>query len=255
MSVPKIASTTAHYLMLNSGILGPDDICTSYEDGAYETFNLPKMTLAEMYDVLDPIKTFYPDKNGEIYDKNGVFEKLCGKFGGPEGVCMWMNKTLFKHLTLEEAVRAGFIKEEDLDTYDIFGFVRDPIDSYVSVYFFANYANKSESSLEGMIADIDTIVAEDGPWQLFGRKPRDSFFYKGKQIVKALPYSNYKYEMEKLVAKFGGTLPDPLPRFKGESRPEWARQPIETWLPAESLAKLKVVLADEIAFYEEVLKV
>jgi len=166
----------------------------------------------------------------------------------------WVKKCiLLHHLTPTHLVRLGLLTEQQLTDFHTFGFVRDPLEKWVSDQFLIRHlANVNLPVLEYLTAFI-----RNGKFRnkhpIVASKMKEYFFHDGVQVATAYPYLDVESVVGDVIASKGGSRPDPFPR-EGLLNvvPQEFREPIETWMPEDCVSALQEHYADDIAFYNSV---
>ena len=259
LSINKIATTSSHYLL--SQFVGPDDVTTGYHDETDTEFifdetskpvNMPPVTYNEFYMNLEiPVPNWPKYIGGPLDQPNPELEALFRRFP-PEAILNNIAQATIKHATPTELINWRLLNEHDLKKYDVYAFVRDPIQRALSSFFFEKFVHKTEATVESVVEWIDTMDPDWGPSIFLGKKYKNYFYYKGEQIAKPLSYSNYESEMRRIINQYGGTAPVVFPTFKSKCRPEWSKKPLENWLPQNSFNRLKFILREDIEFYNNI---
>lgn len=245
----KIASTTSRKVIADSGLVQHGDVfCgNKYEEQAVDSFpqqgfehidarkfltDIVERPIIEYQNLdllksADPRHTEYTSSSSE----NDVIE-------------MYIRR-VFAWFTPKEMINAGFLTENQLDEFNFYCFIRDPIQRYISYYFHTKFLENSEPSIEDMIRDIEETDPEYGCRRFINKR----YKHYCPEYVNVLLYENYNEEMTELISSFGGNVSLPLPREKGDYRPDWSRKPVHTWLPKDALNKLEIFLQEDIEFY------
>ena len=229
--VAKNGSSTSQMILDCSGILGPDDIVAGYKDNPRDGF------------VGEPrnVKTYTWDELHDITEY-GIPEALYKQKLPAAGAHAYSG-----HFTPLEMVRAGCVTEDQLLSYDYFGFVREPVDRWLSGYFFMRML----MGVTTPVRDHVDMLIQSGEMdiQVFFDRPQSSqFTYNGELIGTRYDYKNMISTLSDLVEKYGGTMPE-IPHLKGSYRSAEFRG--TSWIAPDSLEKLMDYLASDIAFYED----
>lgn len=254
LSCPKTASTSTHAIVDDSGILGPEDVYTGYKEGVLGATpllssprNLPNISFETMCnDVIDVPYASLPFR-GESTPETDLSSKLKKSMSDEQWKKMNMD-TIWKNMSVSEIVKSGMVS--DTSEYEKFFFVRDPIQRYLSAFFFLTASMGKTVVYDDVLYDIDSIQVYDDII-IFCNRPYTHYLEEG---VQALLFENYKQEIENIVRRYGGEVKEPLPRFKSDSRPEWSKKPIDHWLPKKHIDKLKTILKDDIEVYNSLIR-
>lgn len=258
LSINKIATTSSHAIL--SQFVRDDDVTTGYHDETDQEFiadsksspiNIPNVTFNEFVRNLEVPVPNWPDcVGGPIKEPNPELEFLFTKYP-EEAILNNIAKATFKHSTPVELINWGLITESQLDDYNVYAFVRDPVQRALSSFFFEKYVHKVNTTPEQVVDWIERMN-DRGPSVFLGKKYKNYFEYKGKSIAKPLDYAKYDSEISKVVSLYGGEMPTEIPKYKSKCRPEWSKQPLEQWLPRDSIQKLETILREDIEFYNNI---
>lgn len=104
--------------------------------------------------------------------------------------------------TLVDMVAHGFVTEEQLDSYKIYGVYRDPVDVFVSA---CNYIkNVNSELLPHPDASYEAIFASESVMDIIGNQTR----YLGDPRITILDYNNINTVIPDLIRSYGGTCGD-----------------------------------------------
>lgn len=171
------------------------------------------------------------------------------------------------HATPPLIIENNWMQPSDFDTYTSFGFVRDPVERWVSTFFLARstgrlMSNKGNVELMQEILDgditwpvghepIPTRVKKllPGPVQFTWRRMVDFFHLGGKQVVDAYPWQDFREVVGDVT---GNTVTDTeWVDLNRAGIPDEFRQPPEKWLSSAYALKLRERLRDDYDFYEK----
>lgn len=162
---------------------------------------------------------------------------------------------LLHHLTPSNLLRLGLLTEEQLIDFNVFGFVRDPLEKWVSGQFLVRQLG---GVTENAVTHLTKLVRSGGfhgknPSSLVAPMMRDYFFHDGQQVATAYHYDNVDTVIGDLIESSGGTRPTTFPQVGVVNAvPDEFRAPVTEWLPADCVAALQEYFADDIAFYNSV---
>lgn len=230
--VTKTGSSSVQMMFDNSGILSDSDIMAGYYDNIKDgpialDKNVPNYTWDDIHRI----------------SKNGIPRGLDDPNKLHSGIQAYLS-----HFPVAEMIPAGLITEEQLYDYNAFGFMRNPIDRWVSGYFFIRRITKSERD---PIQDMCWKIEHDRvDFPIFmNRRQQEHFMYKGDIVATPYDYADMIKVVQKLILDKGGKIIK-TPSLKSFDRPDEFRTPVESWMPADALARLKQQFSDEIEFYE-----
>lgn len=257
LSINKVATTTSHDVLSQFVLEG--DVTTGFHDETDQEFlldesskpqNVPEVTYNEFASKSEVQAPYMPKYVGDrSFTNNPNLEALLSAYD-EETILNTIAKATFKHATPTELVSWGLVTEDQLFEYNVYAFIRDPIQRTLSSYFFEQFVHKKQPTAEDVISWIDGLD-ENGPFVFLNKKYRNYFEYQGKRIAYPLKFDNYGATLAGIVEYHGGIMPDVLPTYKSKCRPEWSKQPINTWLPKQSIDKLENVLEEDIRFFNE----
>ena len=226
--VLKTGSTSAQAMLVESGILADNDLHTSYRndinDTPVQSRNLPELTAKKIRDT-SPYK---------IPRNILVKEELLPLYG---------------HLTPTEIVRLGLLSEEQLMRYRIFGIIRDPVDRYLSGWFFARHLENKASDKKALIKHINE---EKLPHTFLGKSQLDFFSYEGQPLPNTTAWrtKSLNDELSDFVLSNGGAIKT-LHSHKSQYRPEWSKSNYSDWLASEHINAMKDLMSDDVDFYHK----
>ena len=229
----KTGSSSAQAALAEAGITGPEDVISGYKNDPKEGFlgkpqNIPNWSLEDYL-------SFSPYGVPEDFQNQKLPNAGAHVFTG--------------HLTPEEMVLSGLVTEDQLFSYEVFGFIREPVDRWFSAYFF-------ESSLVGRnkdpMEDILERIENDNMYiQVFLDRPMSSWFtYQGEQVGKAYDFKSIDKVLKDLIERKGGQFSG-TPRLKSHYRPDGFKRPTAELLSSSHLKKLEEYLSDDIVFYQD----
>lgn len=164
---------------------------------------------------------------------------------------------MMHHLTPAHMVKGGLIQESELSSYNLFGFVRDPIKRWLSHAFLtAEVTRDLKTGFEReYVIEFIRSKLERLPYPPMIMPFMEDYFYYNGALV-ATPYTNDRMvEIQNtLVLSLGGSSIQELPiiRPMGATIPDNCRAPIQDWLPSDCLDKLQNRLQPDIDFYNKV---
>lgn len=250
-SISKVASTTLLYTMKESGILGEQDVVSrfsieafnSQDPKVYSSKNIPLISWDTFTnEVIEKPIHGIPFK-GKTYCRHPIFEDISKQLD--ESTYQSTIIDLYaKAFTLKELVNSGIVK--DPERFKVYGFIRNPIERYISLFFMLSKNN----DIDAMIEQIDSIDEEYGHPFFLNRKYSDYFTYDGKTHKPLIYEDRYKDKLKDIVNHYGGTLGE-LPRLKSDYRPDWSREDYNKWLPRSSIFKLNMIFQEDIEFYNK----
>lgn len=167
------------------------------------------------------------------------------------GFMMRDSAPLMCHITPARLVQLGALTEEQLFSFNVFAFIRDPIDRWISAIFFEAEINKHFSP-QGVTREFILQKIKDNPYTMvFADTPYAAWFtYHGERIGTPIDYPRLTETAYALVAACGGAVKQEH-RHKSKYRPDWAREPYTEWLPKTYIGKLCAYLQDDINFYTD----
>ena len=250
LHMPKIATTTSRLVLARSGLIGPDDVFSgiNYEEGgenAYPQQGLSHITNYEYATKIieRPIKAVQP--TGRIINEQDPWMLEMLKTLTVEEVDTIIMRRLLAFLTPQEMVNAGLLTSEQREEFKFYCVIRDPIQRYLSAFFHTQHGAGVEPTIEDMIKDIEETDVDYGFIRFMNRTYKNTC----TQGVDVLLYENFNDDMVKVIKGYGGNIELPLPREKGNYRPDWSREPVSSWLPESTLNRLNLILQKDIEFY------
>lgn len=228
---PKVGSSSAHAAIVESGILDPSiDEWYGYRNAVTDTLtpcrNMRAVTAADVRRVSPHA---IPANIGVPLEDETI--------------------PLVRHIAPTEMLRLGLVTQSMIHNYVWVSFTRDPVDRYVSAWVFGQH-------LAGLIPERDRLLAklqrlDPLPYPFLGRTLRDYVMCEGRRIphVRVIDQGALDEGLAEFLAQYGASAPVTVPRFKGDYRPDELRAPFD-WIPPHLLAKLEMLMADDIAFHE-----
>lgn len=255
LSINKVATTSSHFIL--NQFVKDIDVTSGYHDDTDANFlldeqsmpkNIPTVTYNEFIEKSEVKVDYMPLKVGEDpVIPNKALESLY-LMGDKKVVLDMLAKNTFKHSTPTELIRWNLIDKNILESYSIYGFIREPIQRALSAFFFEKFFHKVETSPKDVGYWIDSLF-DSGPTVFMGKKYKNYFQLEGNKIADPLDYANYYKELQKIVEKHKGKMPETMPTFKSGCRPVWSREHIKTWLDNKHISRLEQVLSEDIEFY------
>jgi hypothetical protein len=253
-SISKVASTTLLYTIKESGILGEQDVISRFSIDAfhsqdpkvYPSKNIPSISWDKFTnEVIEKPIHGIPFK-GKTYCRHPIFESMSKDLD--ESTYRSTIIDLYaKAFTLKELVNSGIV--EDPERFKVYGFIRDPIERYISLFFmWSRTGHVSGNDLDNIIEQIDSIDEEYGHPFFLNRKYSDYFTYDGVTHRPLIYEDRYKDRLKEIINHYGGQVNE-LSRLKSDYRPNWSREDYNKWLPKSSVDKLNRVFQEDIEFY------
>jgi len=249
-SISKVASTTLLHSIKESAILGDGDVVSRFSIDAfhsedpqvYPSKNIPQISWDRFTNSVIEKPIHGIPFQGKVYCRHPVFEKMSQDLD-EQTYQSTIIDLYAKAFTLKELVNSGIV--DDPQKYKVYGFIRDPIERYISLFFMWY---RIQNTLEDMVAQIDDMDEKYGHPFFLNRKYSDYFTYDG-YVQRPLIYEDkYKDQLKSIISQYGGQVNE-LPKLKSSYRPDWSRQDYNNWLPVSSLNKLKRMFEEDIEFY------
>lgn len=172
------------------------------------------------------------------------------------------------HMAPDDLIEQGLLTPEELGEYTTFGFVREPLERWVSSIFLARHVGVMDKT-EDALTQITRLVREGNSPRPFGKHPRFKFgqqsyrpfsykkyFFQGDtQVIDAYRFEDVEAVTNRLVSeKLGKDSSVTFPHIQVNPRgtPAKFKEPVESWLPSDCYEKIKAFFAEETAFYESV---
>lgn len=172
------------------------------------------------------------------------------------------------HMTPSNLIEKGFLTLEELKEHTTFGFVRDPLERWVSSIFLARHVGFMDQS-EDALTQICKFVREREnlrPFYLgsrfkFAEQRPPAFNYKkyffcgDTQVIDAYRFEDVEAVTSRLIKeKTGKDSESAFPHIQINSNgtPTEFKEPVGSWLPSDCYEKVKAFFAEETAFYESV---
>ena len=258
LRVPKTGSTSLEASVRFCGAVGKDDICSETEDAFLPSQNISET--AKKY-----IKKHYVLKN--IIDQKKIYEL---DYTEQEKVLMRWNRkwALFmEHNTLDDFFdipyfsELNFITEEQVAEYKHYGFLREPIERYLSSFiFYQNYRvhiKKSQDPVNIETFHDFTLNELENSDCVLWRPQKEYFYFKGEQVSKPLLFKNWASEASRMIKEIGFHPLAVYPRFKENGnvrkRPKSVKPTVTDWVDKHSKIKkhIEEFFYQDIEFYKK----
>ena len=259
MRVPKTGSTSLEASVRFCGAVDKDDICSSTEDAFLPTQNLPetiKPELAKTY----RFKKIVKEKikyNFELTKKEELMEKY-----GRRWMLFMEHNTLDDWIDIPHYSKHNLISKEQILEYKHYGFLRDPVERYLSSFVFYqiwsakfNLEDKKPITVEGF-HDFTLNELETHENILF-RPQKDYFHFQGKQIAEPLMFNNWSSEASRMIKEIGFHPLKVYPRFKenggAKNKPDYQKPTVSDWVDKYSKIKdfIEEYFSEDIKFYNQ----
>ncbi len=253
LRVPKTGSTSLEASVRFCGGVHKDDICSETEDAFLPSQNIPSI-------VKEQCKKHFALK-GIITQKNK--HKL--DFTEQENILRkWDRKwqVFIEHNTMDDWFDIPYFSESNIISkqqvleYKHFGFIRNPIERYLSSFiFFQVYSGRALGFQKPItiesFRDFTFKELKKNDSILF-RPQKDYFHFEGKQIAKPLLFDNWASEASKMIKKIGFRPLSIYPKFKEKGgNPKKIKKinpSVKEWV--DSCAKIKDYLQEH--FFEDI---
>ena len=224
----KVGSSSSQAMLVESGILGDEDVYTGYRDSVEAPLtpfqNCPDLTCAELRRLSPyPIPPLPVDESGPM--------------------------PLLGHLTPTEMLLLGLITEDVLETYTFVSILREPIDRYLSAWFFEKKLQSQLNSFEALREDIEN---SHYPCTFLGKTLKDYFTCKTLPLPNThiLHTETLTNDLTHFIRLYGGKVGEKW--LKAGRVNSWAKTPYRDWLPAPLIKKLKKMMQEDFEFYYQV---
>ena len=171
------------------------------------------------------------------------------------------------HMRPSGLVSEGILSADEIAEYTAFGFVRDPMERWVSSIFLARHTGVLDKS-EDPLTQICNLVRSGGSPRPFmaKRKPfsqasyapfsYENFFFIGdKQVVDAYRWEDVESVTNSILgSKLGTPVSGKFPHIQlnRDGVPEAFREPAQNWLPQDCFETMSAYFSDEVAFFNQV---
>lgn len=226
----KTGSSSAQATIVNSGMLGPEDLYTGWRNGVLETPTESKgfnnITCSDIRKVSPHTipKNLYVDESGPY--------------------------PLLGHLTPSEAVRLKVLTEEQLLEYKTISILRHPFERFLSAWFFGRKLQDLPNDIYSLEKQIQYNISEItnpylGKWQI------DYITYENKILPNAelIPYEHLNDSLKIIIENCGGTISKNQYRLKNQYRPDWSRPHYMNWLSLNSVNYVDDYITNDWLFY------
>lgn len=171
------------------------------------------------------------------------------------------------HSTPTALLNDGVLTADELSAYTAFGFVRNPLERWVSSIFLARYTGVLDKAEDALTQICNLVRVGPSPRPFFAKtkpftqpdyKPfayKNFFFVDGQQVVDAYRWENIEVVTNSVISdKLGRTVDTSFPHIQmnADGIPSVFRQPVADWLPTDCYEKISAYFAEDLAFYESV---
>jgi len=214
LRVPKTGSTSLEASVRFCGAVDATDICSKTEDAYLPMQNIPEYKKQvrlhkEMHSIAERKNKIGMDLTEQ--------EKQCLR-----DKSRWM--LFFEHNTLDDIMdidfwsHFGLINHKQIMTYRHYGFIREPIERYVSSFIFYQVwkGRRLGKTLPITIQSFHDFTYNELKTNdnILFRPQVDWFHYRGENIVKPLIFDNWANEASRMITELGFHPLSVYPRFK-----------------------------------------
>lgn len=179
---------------------------------------------------------------------------------------------MMHHVTPSHLIKAGLLTIDNISEYNLFGFVRDPIQRWLSHCFLSagvtgdlvgytlysgeNIVPPKFSDPVEFIKDFIRVKLQNHPYPPLIKPYMEDYFYHEGQLV-ATPYTNDRMLeiLNQVVTAAGGSALTEMPEIRplGSTIPTVCKGDINDWLPSDCVDALLTHLDRDIIFYNKVI--
>ena len=169
----------------------------------------------------------------------------------PESIFFKYDNFSWSHLTLEDIVKEGFVRENDLYEYRKIAVIREPLDRQLSFYY--HFKSKNQLGLQPhsppSILEYRSVT-KNGYFEKVNAKKKQSDFlkYKNRYIGTYILYENLEDSLKKLMEEMQINITYDLPKHKSSARPN----DNHLKLGNEDIIKMKSYFNDDFKLYERI---
>lgn len=171
------------------------------------------------------------------------------------------------HTKPSELINAGVLTPAEISEYTAFGFVREPLERWVSSIFLARYMGVLDQTEDALTQICRLVRNGESPRPFFGKQEllnrpqyqpfnyHNFFFHGDTQVVDAYRWEDVEAVTNKILnEKLGSEQTVSLPHIQmnPNGTPSQFKEPVESWLPSDCFEKMKAYFAKETAFYDSV---
>jgi len=231
--IPKTGSTTAEFMLRQSGGLDESEIIATVGFGGL------------------PSSVNLPDKYTDNVVRGAARRRLLRRgeegldiipinFNDPDG---FLGANVM-HMTPTEAIGEGLITLAQLRTYDCYAYLRDPRDRYVSSYAMAMGPGLA------LPERLKATLTDGYKFGLVGKNQVDFFFVDGEQVLAPLDFTNYVSELRGIITFIGGFDFPFIPTFNtGRARDK--NITLNDWFVPGAEREIRALYREDFTFYEE----
>ena len=157
--------------------------------------------------------------------------------------------------------RLNLISKEQILQYKHYGFMRDPIERYLSAFVFlqgcASMFKKQTQPITIQSFHDFTLKELKNNRNILFRPQKDYFHFEGKQVAKPLIFENWTSEASRIIKEIGLYPLSVYPKFKEKgglpNKTRNVKHSVKEWV--DSCAKIKDYLQEhffeDIEFYQK----
>lgn len=255
MRVPKTGSTSLEASVRFCGGVHKDDICSKTEDAYLPTQNLPGQIKEELKEA-HTFRKIVEKKIKYNFDLTKK-ESLMERYGRRWDLFMEHN-TLDDWINIPHYSKHNLISKKQILEYKHYGFLRDPIERYLSSFvFYQMWTSRTEKKPITVEAFHDFTLNElETHSNILFRPQKHYFYFQGKQIAEPLMFKDWSSEASRMIKEIGLHPLKVYPRFKenggaAKQRPDHVRPLVSDWVDKHSKIKefIDEYFREDIEFY------
>jgi hypothetical protein len=256
MRVPKTGSTSLEASVRFCGAVHEDDICSKTEDAHLPVQNIPFSYKEEVQHHMQLLKIA---KTKQSY-KFKLTEEEQQRIDYPH---KWM--FFMEHNTLDDWFKIpcfsklNLISKEQVHEYKHYGFLRDPVERYLSAFVFYQVWSGRGKQKPITVQEFHkfTLTELKKHDNILFRPQKEYFYFEGKQIVEPMLFNNWSSEASRMIKEVGFHPLSVYPRFKedggAKKRLNNNKPQVADWV--DSYANIKDYISDhfreDIEFYKK----
>lgn len=218
LRVPKTGSTSLEASVRFCGALDPSDICSKTEDANLPSQNIPDYkSRVKFIKELQSIAEKKQKMGLELTEQESRALRDKGR---------WM--LFFEHNTLDDMLDIdvwadlNLISYKQIMDYNHYGFLRDPIERYVSSYIFYQtwMGRRLKKTLPINAKSFHEFTLKELKTNdnILFRNQKDWFHFRGQKIVEPLMFDDWASEASKMITELGFHPLKVYPRFKEDGQ-------------------------------------
>ena len=254
MRVPKTGSTSLEASVRFCGAVHKDDICSNTEDAFLPAQNIPDSIKKESAKTV-ALKRITDQKIKYKLDLTNQEKEVISQ--GKKWVMFLEHNTLNDWFDIPCCAEANLISKKQVHEYKHYGFLRNPIERYLSCFVFWQMWLGKHHAVTIEEFHKFTLNQLHKQHNVLFRPQKDYFYFKGKQIVEPLLFDNWSSEASRMIKEVGFNPLSVYPRFKenggSKNKLKKKKPTVSEWVDSSDIIKnyLEEYFFEDIEFYKK----